>query len=126
VAELARRHYGRHVEVSPREQRARRWARIVWALDVAFWALFLATIVYGSGHLGVLTRGLNPWLRFIQIMGWLGAIGTLLAIWNFAVSVGTEGRWWWAKVHDTLILVACLFSVWIVWYGHLLSFNLNY
>ncbi|HEV2224561.1 MAG TPA: serine hydrolase domain-containing protein [Candidatus Acidoferrales bacterium] len=126
VAALARRHYGRPVEAGPREQRARRWARIVCGLDLAFWALFLATIVYGGGHLGVLTRSLNPWLRFIQIIGWLGAFGTLLAIWNFAVSVGTAGRWWWAKTHDTLILLACLVSVWIVWYTHLLSFSLNY
>lgn len=71
-------------------------------------------------------RNLNPWLRFIQVIGWLGAIGTLLAIWNFTVSVGTAGRWWWAKAHDTLILLACLLSVWIVWYVHLLSFSLKY
>jgi len=126
VAALARRHYRHPVEASPREQRARRWARIVCGFDLAFWALFLATIVYGAGHLGVLTRGLNPWLRFIQVIGWLGAIGTLVVIWNFAASVGTAGRWWWAKTHDTLIVVACLLSIWIVWYAHLLSFSLNY
>lgn len=126
VAALARRHYRHPVEASPREKRARRWARIVCGFDLAFWVLFLATIVYGGGHLGVLTRGLNPWLRFIQVIGWLGAIGTLVVIWNFAVSVGTAGRWWWAKTHDTLIVVACLLSVWIVWYTHLLSFSLRY
>lgn len=126
VAALARRHYGRPVEASPRERRARCWARTVCALDLVFWALFLATVVYGAAHLGVLTRGLNPWLRLIQVVGWLGAIGTLVAIWNFAVSVGTAGRWWWSKLHDTLIVVACLLSVWIVWYTHLLSFTLRY
>jgi len=126
VAALARRHYGYAMQVGRREQRARCWARTVSALDLAFWALFLATVVYGGGHLGVLTRRLNPWLRFVQIIGWLGAFGTILAIWNLAVSWGARGRWWWAKIHDTLIALACLLSVWIVWYTHLLTFSLRY
>jgi len=126
VAALTRRHYGYAMQVSHQEQRARCWARTVCALDLAFWVLFLATIVYGGIHLGVLTYRLNPWLRFIQIIGWLGAFGTIVAIWNLAVSWGTRGRWWWAKIHDTLVALACLVSVWIVWYTHLLTFNLHY
>ncbi|HKV27871.1 MAG TPA: serine hydrolase domain-containing protein, partial [Candidatus Acidoferrales bacterium] len=74
VAALARRHYGRPLGTSVQERRTRCWARTACALDLAFWSLFLGTVVYGAGHLGVLAQSLNPWLRFVQVIGWLGII----------------------------------------------------
>ncbi|HEV2287444.1 MAG TPA: serine hydrolase domain-containing protein [Candidatus Acidoferrales bacterium] len=126
IAALVRCHYGRKVQDGDRQRRARAWARVVCALNLLFWCAFLGTIVYGSSHLEVLSHRANPWFRTIQIFGWLGVFGTLLAIWNFFVSVGTAGRWWWARLHDTLILLACFVSVWLIWFAHLLRFNLNY
>lgn len=55
------------------------------------------------------------------------ATGTLLAhleIRRFPLEPQVAGGG--AKAHDTLILLACLLSVWIVWYVHLLPFNLDY
>ncbi|MGB7174127.1 MAG: serine hydrolase domain-containing protein, partial [Candidatus Acidiferrales bacterium] len=126
IAALVRWHYGRADHAGDRERRARCWARAVCALNIFFWGLFIGTIIYGSSHLAILSHRANPWFRTIQIIGWLGAFGTLLAIWNFFVSVGTAGRWWWAKLHDTLIVVACLVSLWLIWFTHLLRFSLNY
>ena len=126
IAALVRHHYGRKVEASDRERRARAWARVVCALNLLFWCLFLGTITYGGSHLSVLSHRADPWFRVIQIVGWLGVFGTLLALWNFFVSIGTPGRWWWARIHDTLILLACLTSVWLIWFAHLLHFSLNY
>ncbi|HKV47011.1 MAG TPA: hypothetical protein VJN69_02885, partial [Candidatus Acidoferrales bacterium] len=96
------------------------------ALDLAFWSLFLGTVVYGAGHLGVLAQSLNPWLRFVQVIGWLGIITTVIAIWNFFRVFGVSGRWWWTKIHETLIVLACLLSAWIVWFTHMLSFSMRY
>ncbi|HLW82802.1 MAG TPA: serine hydrolase domain-containing protein [Candidatus Acidoferrales bacterium] len=126
IAALVRWHYGHKWEVSDLERRARRWARIVCAIDLVFWAAFIITILEAGSHLNLLSSSADPWFRIIQIIGWLGVFGTLLALWNFWVSVGAPGRWWWAKTHDTLIALACLVSVWLVWFTHLLHFSLNY
>jgi CubicO group peptidase (beta-lactamase class C family) len=126
IAAFTRWHYGQKFEVSDREQRARAWARVECALDLIFWVAFVGTIASAGTHLNILSHSTDSWFRVIQIIGWLGVIGTLLAIWNFFVSVGTSGRWWWAKVHDTLIVLACLMSVWLIWFTHLLHFSLKY
>ncbi|HEV2615533.1 MAG TPA: serine hydrolase domain-containing protein [Candidatus Acidoferrales bacterium] len=126
VAALARRHYGHPLGMDARERRARCWGRTVCALDLAFWCLFLGTVVYGAGHLGVLSKSLNPWLRFVQVIGWLGIVATVIAIWNFLRLSGVSGRWWWSRLHGILIALACLVSVWVVWFTHMLSFTLRY
>jgi CubicO group peptidase (beta-lactamase class C family) len=126
IAALIRWHYGWKIEAGEAERRARGWARVECALVIAFWVAFLATLTEGMQHLNLLSSASDGWFRVIQIIGWLGVIGTLIAIWNFFVSVGTPGRWWWAKVTDTLILLACLMNVWLIWITHLLHFSLLY
>lgn len=126
IAALIRWHYGWKVTAGDRERKARAWTRVECAVVIAFWACFLGTIIEGSSHLNVLSSSADGWFRIIQIIGWIGVIGTLIAIWNFFVSIGTAGRWWWAKVHDTLILLACFMSVWLIWMLHLLHFSLLY
>jgi CubicO group peptidase (beta-lactamase class C family) len=126
VAALVRWHYGSKVEAGDRERRARCWARVVCAINLIFWVAFGTIIVEAGSHLGLLSQR-NDWIfRLIQIVGWLGVFGTIPAIWNFFVSIGTAGRWWWAKVHDTLILAACITSVWLIWFTHMLAFRLRF
>lgn len=126
VAAFVRWHYGNKFGAGLKERRARSWARIECALGLLFWVLFLGTIVEGNTHLNLLSSAADSWFRVIQLIGWVGVLGTLLAIWNFLVSVSTPGRWWWAKLHDTLIVLACLTSLWLIWLTHLLHFGLNY
>jgi CubicO group peptidase (beta-lactamase class C family) len=126
IAALIRWHYGLKFDASDRERLARAWVRVECTLSLIFWAAFLGTITAAGSHLNLLSDKADPWFRAIQIIGWLGVFGTLLAIWNFFVSVGTAGRWWWAKLHDTLIVLACLMSLWLIWFTHLLHFSLNY
>ena len=126
VAAIVRRHYGCTVVVSPRERRARRWIRIVCLVLFLYWSLLVGGIIVEGESLNFLSSRTDWWFRLLEIVGWLGAFGTFIAIWNFLVSWRTSGRWWWARIHDTLILLACLASVWIVWYGHVLAFSLRY
>jgi len=126
IAALLRWHYGTQFVAGERERRARKWARIVCAIDLVFWCAFIVTILEAGSHLNLLSSSADPWFRTIQIIGWLGVFGTILAIWNFLVSVRAPQRWWWARVHDTLIALACLVSLWLVWFTHLLHFSLKY
>ena len=126
IAALIRWHYAWKITASESERRARAWARVECALVIIFWACFIGTIMEGSSHLSLLSSSADGWFRVIQIVGWLSVIGTLVALRNFFVSVAAPGRWWWAKLHDTLILLSCLMSVWLIWFTHLLHFSLLY
>jgi CubicO group peptidase (beta-lactamase class C family) len=127
VAALIRWHYGRRLEAAPRQRRVRAWARAVCALNLIFWMLYFGTLIYGAaGHLEVLSSAADPWFRFIQMIGWLGVIGTALALWSFQLSVSVRGQSWWVKVQDAVIAAACLVSLWLIWFGHVLSFSVKY
>jgi CubicO group peptidase (beta-lactamase class C family) len=126
LAALIRWHYGRKLEAGEAERRARRWARLVCGLDLIFWVLFVGTIQEASSHLNLLSAQADPWFRLIQIIGWLGIIGTIIAIWNFFRLLGVSGRWWWSRVHNVLLTLAFLASIWLIWFTHLLHFSLQY
>ena len=126
IGAFVRWHYGHKLDLTDAERRARRWARLVCILDLLFWALFLGTIIEGGSHLSVLSSKMDWWFRVIQIIGWLGIIGTILALLNFFRLLSVEGRWWWSRVHNVLVALAFLVSIWLIWFTNLLSFNLNY
>ena len=53
-------------------------------------------------------------------------IGTLIAI-NYCVrSWQTEDLWFWAKVWNTLLMLACLVYSFYLLNWHVLNFRLNY
>jgi CubicO group peptidase (beta-lactamase class C family) len=126
VAALIRRHYGFKLVFNPTELRARRWTRAAAFVLLAYWSLLVGGFVVKGESLGFLSSRMDWWFRLLQVIGWLGVFATLIAIWNFLVSWRTKSRWWGARLIDTLFLLACLASIWIVWFGHLLAFSLRY
>ncbi len=126
ISALIRWHYGRQIELSFAERRARRSARLVAILDLLFWMLFAGTIMQANSHLSVLSSHTDWWFRVIQIIGWIGIIATILCVINYLRQIGTQGRWWWAKIQDVIIVLAALMSIWLIVITHVLSFSLKY
>lgn len=126
ISAVIRWHYGRQIELSVAERRARRSARLVAILDLLFWILFAGTITQASSHLNLLSSSADWWFRVMQIIGWLGIIATIVCVINYFRTYGTQGRWWWAKVQDVIIVLAALMSIWLIIITHVLSFSLKY
>lgn len=126
VAALIRWHYGWKRETSVSERRARKSARLVCALDLLFWVLFVGTILQAGSHLNILSSSADWWFRVMQVIGWIGIIATIVCIVNYLRLRGIHGRWWWTKVHDVIIVLAALMSIWLIIITHLLSFSLKY
>lgn len=126
VAALIRWHYGWKLEASASERRARKSARIVCAIDLLFWILFGGTIMQAGSHLNLLSSSADWWFRVMQIIGWIGIIATIVCIINYLRVRGVQGRWWWTKVHDVIIVLAALMSIWLIIITHVLSFSLKY
>lgn len=126
IGALIRRHYGRKLELEPGTRRVRLLVRIVCILDLACLVGFVVFFSVAMKDIGLLSPQHNGWLRLVQLLGWLGVIGTLVAIYNVLRSWTSSGRWLWSKLGDTLIALACLGFVWFAFAWNLLNLSLRY
>ncbi len=123
---ILRRHYGKPLELSPAQRRIRLLVRLTCLLFVIFFAAYGAFFTLALKDIGLLGPHGDPWLRLIQIVGWLAVLGTLLAIYAAAQSWRAPERWWGARVGDTLVALACLAAVWFVFTWNMLHWTLKY
>src|ERR1035438_6084180 len=126
VAPLVRRHYGRKLDLSPAERRWRLLVRMVCAVDLAFVLAFLAALSGASDDPSKLNRGLDPVLHIVELIGFVGVLGTLAALYNSSRFWNYRDRWWWAKIHHAGIALACLGFSWFVLHWNVLHWGLNY
>lgn len=126
IGALIRRHYDRRLQLERGERLVRLLVRIVCILDLACLAGFVIFFSVAMKDIGLLSPRYNAWLRLIQFVGWLGVIGTVIAIYNAFRSWATSNRWLWSKIGDTLIALACLGFVWFAFAWNLLNLSLRY
>lgn len=126
VGALIRRHYGRKLEIGARERRTRLLVRIVCILNLAMVLGFVIFFSIAMKDIGMMSPKYNVWLRLIQLCGWLGVIGTLVAIYNALRSWSTPGRWLWSKLGDAVIALACIGFAWYALFWNLLNLSLKY
>ncbi len=126
VAALVRKHYHRKLELNSGDRLWRLLVRIVCALNLTFILAFGIAVGRGLSDPAKLNRGLDPVLHLIQLVGWLGVLGTLAAIFNFLRAWRDRDRWWWTKLHAAGLALACLGFSWFVLYWNMLQWGLNY
>ena len=124
VAGLVRRHYGKPMMLTQGQRRLRLAVRVVCALDLAC-IVGWASIILGLNDVASLNPPLDPWMRLLQIIGWLGVIGLVVTVDNL-VRAWELPRWWWARLWDTGIALASIAFVWLLFNWHLLHWRLMY
>lgn len=125
VGAAIRWHYGTKLELLAPEKRLRLATRIVCILDLIFvtgWLIFIS----GTNEVGNLNRSRDPFLYFLEILGVIAALGTLIVILNALRSWAKTGKWIWAKLFDVALALACLGFTWFIWHWNLINFNLRY
>jgi CubicO group peptidase (beta-lactamase class C family) len=126
VARLVRRHYKQPLQLTTLEGRLGWAVRIVFVLNLVFIVTLSGFLISALKHLELLSDSGNIWIWLIQSIGVLGAIGTLVVFYN-AIYTWTSNRYQiWGKLQATISALACLGVLWLVFAGHLLSFNSNY
>ena len=120
-----RRHYHHPLELTRRELWLRRGIRLVLACDVAFLLSWFA-ILASSGGDPLLNSSLDPVMRLIQIVGWLGSLGTLLILFGTLRLWRAKGEWWVSHAGNLLIVVAAVTFSWMLLHWHLLHFSIRY
>jgi len=125
VAVLVRRHFAEPLVLNRRELFAHRGARLaalVWVLFLLGWSLLF---VAAFSDFSLLSGLMNPWIRFEQLIGLLGAAGTAVAVGNAVLTChGRLGKG--GKVWSLLLATACAFMLWFSLAFHLLSWHLQY
>ncbi len=125
IAWLVRRHYGKRLELTRKEWWLRLGVRMVFLMDLVFAVAIVGLVIYGLEHLWVFSDRGNKYFYLIQAIGVLGAVGTLLVLYN-AIRLWTIKRRIWAKLQGTLLALACLGFLWFVFAGNLLHFSSKY
>ncbi len=126
VAWFVRRHYDRRLNLSPSELLLRILVRIVFVLDLVFIAALFGLTMYGLTHLEIFSDRGGRWFHLIQIVGVIGAVGTLVALGNAALAWISKRRSIWGKLQATIMLLACLGVLWFAFAGNLLHFTSTY
>jgi CubicO group peptidase (beta-lactamase class C family) len=125
VGALLRKHYGHPLNLTPQQRRLRLIVRLTCLLDLVFLVLFVGFFAMAEKDIGILSPRFNPLLRTIQLVGWLGLLGTLAALYG-AWQSWKERHWWLSRLGDTLIAVSCLGFVWFVFVWNMLHWSLHY
>ncbi|HET7209086.1 MAG TPA: serine hydrolase [Terriglobales bacterium] len=126
VMALIRRHYRTPLTLTPQQRRVRLLVRFTCVMIVVFFTAYATFFALAFKDIGLLSPRVNPWLRLIQIVGWLGILGTIVAIYGALQSWRTPQRWLAARIGDTLIALGCLGVVWFVFTWNLLHWSLKY
>jgi CubicO group peptidase (beta-lactamase class C family) len=124
VAAFVRRHYHHRMEMDSNVMQGRLWIRLVCALDLVFIASLAMTL--SGGNPGDFSEKLDLRIHMVQVLGVLGALGTILVVIACLRSWRDRNLWWFAKFWNLMVLLACASFIWFVLYWDLLDFNLNY
>lgn len=121
IAWFIRRHYNGTVDFTRSEWWLRVGVRIVFALNlIAVFGLVYFFSKVSSGALELFSDSGNNIVIIFQIIGILGAIGTLLVIYH-AIRAWMSSRYrMWGKLQASLFVLACLGFLWFVLAANLL------
>lgn len=125
VAAILRRHYGKPLTLDSRGRRMRLIVRVICALDLLFVILF-AVAFSSLEKLGGLGPHGDLWMHLIQVIGVLGAIGSLYAILVAEVSWTDKQQWVWYRVWNVLLAFACVGFFWFAYHWHMFNFDMHY
>jgi CubicO group peptidase (beta-lactamase class C family) len=126
VAWLVRRHYRQPLKLTTLERRLRWAVRIVFALNLFFIVTLFSFLLFGLKQLELFSDSSNIWIWLIQSIGVPGAVGSIVVFYNAIYTWKSKRSQIWEKLQATIFALACLGVLWLVFAGHLLSFNSNY
>lgn len=125
ISAMIRRHYDKPLTLDPRARRMRLILRVVCLLDVLFVVGFV-TALSSLEKPGGLGAHADFWMHLVQVVGVLGGIGALYAIFVAVVGWSDKQQWVWYRVWNVLLGLAGLGSLWFAYHWSLLNFGLQY
>jgi len=126
ISALIRRHYVKPLTLTSAQKRLRLLVRLACIAFILFFLGYVAFFSLALKDIALLSPKGNPWLRLIQLLGWLGVLGSLVAIYSSIRSWQDSTRWLWSRIGDTLIALSFVGVICFVFTWHLLHWSLMY
>jgi hypothetical protein len=126
IAALIRRHYVKPLIMTSAQKRLRLLVRLACIAFILFFLGYVAFFSLALKDIALLSPKGNLWLRLIQLLGWLGVLGSLVAIYSAIRSWQDSTRWLWSRIGDTLIALSFVGVICFVFTWHLLHWSLMY
>jgi CubicO group peptidase (beta-lactamase class C family) len=126
IGYFTRRHYGKPLNVPPTLKKSRLWSRLVCIVDLVFVSAFMTIVLLSEKYFSLFSSRMDIWLHLLQILGWLGVLGTIIILAHALASWRAKERGIWSKLGDTLILVSAVGYAWFAIYWNLLHWSLRY
>jgi len=126
VNAILRKHYEVRLELSQPYRSWRALMRLVCLINLAFTGLFVLWIASIDSDIAGLSSHFDFRLHLLQALGLIGLLGSLLSVLYCLRSWRSESLWFWSKIWNTLLMLACLGFVFFLLNWHMLNFNLRY
>jgi hypothetical protein len=126
IAALVRRRYGRRLDLSGRDRTLRLASRLTLAWHLASLVAFVVLAQNIAQTLGKLNSDVTTPLRAIQMMFYLGLVGTVVVALNAARVWRSTGRGWAARITEAGALVGAMGFTWLLFNWNLLRFDLRF
>ena len=126
VGWFTRRHYNARLDLTRQEWMLRVGVRLVFAVTLVFFGAMLGVLMYAISNLDFFSGSGVTWIEFIQVIGVVAAIGTLVVFAN-AIHAWMSSRYRiWGKLQATVFALASLGFLWFVFAGHMLSITSHF
>ena len=121
VSWFVRRHYGRKLAFSGLDWWLRIGVRLIFALNLIFLSALVYLAISATSNLDMLSDSGMKWFYLVQSIGIVGALGTLVVVYNAIRTWMNKDRGIWMKLQSTIFVLACFGFLWFVFAGNLLS-----
>lgn len=120
VAWGVRRHYGQRLDLTGLE-RLLRWGTLVaFALDLICVIGLTSLVTYGLTHIEMFGDAKKIWFQLFQVIGILGALGTIVVLYNAFQAWTSRDYRIWGKLLASILALACLGFLWFAFVSSLL------
>lgn len=123
---MLRRHYGDRLSLSMEYRRVRRLIPVICILNLAFLVALAVWIRIAQDNIGLLNSHFDGRLRVLQLLGLIDVLSSFVGIWYFVRSWRELDLWFWARVWNTFVMLACVGYAFFLINWHFLSLSLNY
>jgi hypothetical protein len=125
AAALMRRRHGAAFALTGREAVAYRAVRAAALVNLSFvlgWSVLIQT---GMSDLAVFDGRADVWFSVLHLLGMLGAVGVVVALWNAGLAL-KSARHWRSKIWDVLLAASCIAITWFAFTFNLIELGVRY
>lgn len=122
---MIRKHYAKPLMLALNEKRLRIVVHMI-CLNIMVYITGLIVFASMLSDFSMLSERSDLWLRMLQVIGLLAVLGSLVVIYNSIRCWTDKQRWYWSKIWNTFLAIACIGFSWFIYHWNLLNFYLKY